>query len=103
MARIWMNHWFSTAYNIVNLTKEDEPDFFVIGSNENLGSPIQTVCDEWHREPILNDNAYVDYCLEFCKAHRVDVFLPRRGMLEISKKIASFESIGTKGSIPNSV
>ena len=46
MVRIWMNHWFSTAYNIVNLIKQDDPEFFVIGSNENVGSPIRTVCDE---------------------------------------------------------
>lgn len=35
MIRIWMNHWFSTAYNIVNLIKQDDPDFYVIGTNEN--------------------------------------------------------------------
>lgn len=96
MTRIWMNHWFSTAYNIVNLIKQDDPDFVVIGSNENFGSPIGTVCDEWYQEPVLKDEAYVDYCLEFCKQHLVDVFLPRRGMLEISKQIARFETIGTK-------
>lgn len=28
MVRIWMNHWFSTAYNIVNLIKQDDPEFF---------------------------------------------------------------------------
>ena len=27
MVRIWMNHWFSTAYNIVNLIKQDDPEF----------------------------------------------------------------------------
>ena len=36
MTRIWMNHWFSTAYNIVNLIKQDDPEFLVIGSNENI-------------------------------------------------------------------
>ena len=96
MVRIWMNHWFSTAYNIVNLIKQDDPSFFVIGSNEHIGSPIRKACDEWHQEPTLKDDAYVDYCLEFCKANRVDVFLPRRGMLDMSKQIARFEAIGTK-------
>ena len=45
MTRIWMNHWFSTAYNIVNLIKQDDPSFFVIGSNEYFGSPIRKACD----------------------------------------------------------
>ena len=96
MVRIWMNHWFSTAYNIVNLIKQDDPEFFVIGSNENVGSPIRTVCDEWYHEPTLKDDTYVDYCVEFCREHHVDVFLPRRGMLDISKHIQRFASIGTK-------
>ena len=96
MVRIWMNHWFSTAYNIVNLIKQDDPEFFVIGSNENVGSPIRTVCVEWYHEPTLKDDTYVDYCVEFCREHHVDVFLPRRGMLDISKHIQRFASIGTK-------
>lgn len=96
MIRIWMNHWFSTAYNIVNLIKQDDPDFYVIGTNENYGSPIRTVCDEWYQEPTLKDDEYVEYCLEFCQEHHVDVFLPRRGMLEISRQKSRFEALGTK-------
>ena len=96
MTRIWMNHWFSTAYNIVNLIKQDDPDFLVIGSNENFGSPIRTVCNEWYQEPTLKDEAYVDFCLEFCQKHYIDVFLPRRGMLEISKQISRFEAVGKR-------
>lgn len=96
MIRIWMNHWFSTAYNIVNLIKQDDPDFYVIGTNENYNSPIRTVCDEWYQEPTLKDDEYVEHCLEFCQDHHVDVFLPRRGMLEISKQKSQFEALGTK-------
>ena len=41
MTRIWLNHWFSTAYNIINLLRENNPDFWIIGSNENHESPIK--------------------------------------------------------------
>ena len=34
MIRIWFNHWFSTAYSIIQLIKKDESDFRIIGSNE---------------------------------------------------------------------
>ena len=95
MTRIWMNHWFSTAYNIVNLIKQDNPEFYVIGSNDNNGSPIRTAYNEWYQEPILKDDTYVEYCLEFCRTHHIDVFLPRRGMLEISRQKARFEMAGT--------
>ena len=96
MTRIWLNHWFSTAYNIINLIRENNPDFQIIGSNENLDSPIKTVCDEWYQEPVLKGREYVDYCLKFCKEHSIDVFMPRREMIAISKYKECFSEIGVK-------
>ena len=96
MTRIWLNHWFSTAYNIINLIRENNPDFQIIGSNENLDSPIKTVCDEWYQEPVLKGREYVDYCLQFCKEHSIDVFMPRREMIAISKYKECFSEIGVK-------
>lgn len=95
MTRIWLNHWFSTAYNIINLIKEDT-EFYIIGSNESNESAIRTVCDEWYTEPKLREKDYVAFCLDFCKEHHVDVFMPRRAMLAISKEKARFEAQGTK-------
>lgn len=96
MKRVWMNHWFSTAYNIVNLIKSGDPSYCVIGSNENFNSPIRNVCDEWFLEPVLSDDLYVDYCLNFCVEHNIDAFIPRRGMLAISKNKSRFEELGIK-------
>lgn len=96
MTRVWLNHWFSTAYNIINMIKEDEKDFVIIGSNENINSVISCVCDEWYQEPEYKGEEYVSYCLDFCVEHKIDIFMPRRGMIDISKNKAKFESIGTK-------
>lgn len=96
MTRIWLNHWFSTAYNIINLIKEDEKDFYIIGSNRSEHSVIKCVCDEWYVEPEVSGKEYVDYCVEFCKEHKIDIFMPRREMVEISKYIDMFEELGTK-------
>lgn len=96
MTRIWLNHWFSTAYNIINLIKENENDFVVIGSNINFNSVISCVCDEWYQEPECKGEEYVSYCLNFCVEHKIDVFMPRRGMLEISRNKKKFEEKGTK-------
>lgn len=94
MTRIWLNHWFSTAYNIINLIREDNHDFQIIGSNENVESAIKTVCDEWYQEPVLRGEEYVDFCLEFCKEHSVDVFMPRREMIAVSKYKERFNADG---------
>lgn len=96
MTRIWLNHWFSTAYSIINLIREDNRDFYIIGSNENPKSPIQTVCDEWYQEPVLNGDEYVEFSLEFCREHSVDIFMPRREMIAVSKYKDRFTKAGVK-------
>nr|MCR5718861.1 hypothetical protein [Oscillospiraceae bacterium] len=97
MKTIWFNHWFSTAYQIILLLRKENPDFRIIGTNRNLQSPIASVCDAWYQEPCgLSEEAYVDFCLSFCREHSVDVFLPRRGMLEISRRKEEFAALGVR-------
>lgn len=96
MKRIWFNHWFSAAYNIISMLKSVDPDYHIIGTNENSLSVISAVCDEWYTEPAIKGDKYVDFCLSFCSEHNVDVFLPRREMLSISEHKEDFERIGVK-------
>lgn len=96
MIKIWFNHWFSAAYNIIELLKRDNPDYYIIGSNEKIHSPISAVCDEWYTEPLLKGTEYVDFCVDFCRQHEIQAFLPRREMLSISQRKQDFEKIGTK-------
>ncbi len=97
MTRVWLNHWFSTAYNIVTLLRDDNSDLFVIGSNRSEHSPIEAACDEWYQEPgLVNAEDYVEYCLSFCSEHAVDVFVPRRFLVPISARKRDFEQNGVK-------
>lgn len=96
MARIWMNHWFSTAYSIIKLIRDAVPDIEIIGSNERPYSPIMNVCDEWYQEPELKGEQYVSYCLDFCREHGIDLFMPRRGMVLISQYKDRFTDAGIK-------
>ena len=36
------------------------------------------------------------FCLSFCQEHRIDVFVPRRGLVAIANNIEQFEQIGVK-------
>lgn len=96
MIRIWFNHWFSTAYSIIQLMRKDESDFWVIGSNERPKTVYKEVCDEWHVEPVLREEEYVSWCLDFCVKNRVDVFCPRRKLVAISRNKDRFEAIGVR-------
>ena len=96
MTRIWLNHWFSTVYHIIKLIREGEKDFYIIGSNERPDAVYKEVCDEFCLEPVLPPDEYADFCLDFCIKHEIDVFLPRRGMLGVSKHIDRFRAAGIK-------
>lgn len=98
VVRVWFNHWFSTAYYIIELLKKDEAiDFYVIGTNMSLDSPIKLMCDEWYREPgDISDEEYLDFCLEFCKNNNIEVFVPKRGMEVICQNLHCFDELGIK-------
>lgn len=95
---IWFNHWFSTAYHIISLMKSGcETPIYVIGSNRNPDSVVQLACDEWYTEPVdISDEDYCEFCLGFCREHKVDVFVPRRGMDMISKNSKRFVDISVR-------
>ncbi len=96
MTRLWFNHWFSTAYNVILMIRQENPDFQIIVSNERELTPLKAVCDEWYQEPVLPDEEYAEYCLQFCLEHHIDVFLPRRGMVPVSRRKADFEARGIR-------
>lgn len=97
MIRVWFNHWFSTSYRLIELMKADyKEQIYVIGSNRQIDSVIQKACDEWYEDFDADKEAYLQYCLDFCIEHKVDVFVPRYRMSDISKYKTRFEAIGVK-------
>lgn len=97
MVRVWFNHWFSTSYGLIELMKrDDEQEIYVIATNKQYDSVIQKVCDEWYQDSLADGEEYIQYCIDFCKKHKIDVFVPRRKMVEISQNRKRFEGIGVK-------
>lgn len=95
--RIWFNHWFSTAYHLINLMRKGYGEAItVVGSGSNAKAVYRQACDEWYPEQELPDEEYATFCINFCREHDIDVFAPRRGMVVIAKHAASFEQLGTK-------
>ena len=97
MTRIWYNHWFSTAYHLIHLMRECGTDAEFIGSSSNEQCVYKFECDEWYKEDHNSDmGGYAEYCLDFCKKHSIDVFVPRRGLNDIVRNAELFESNGIK-------
>ena len=100
MTRIWISHWFSTAYHFVTLIKNnpDNQAFEIIGTSDNLHSVVLTACDiNAGLEPQVKGTEYIDFCLDFCRRYQIDVFIPGyRKYLQICPYIEDFSKLGTK-------
>ncbi|MDP4126613.1 MAG: ATP-grasp domain-containing protein, partial [Bacillota bacterium] len=57
---------------------------------------LQEVADYFEVEPSLNGKDYVDYCLNFCLNHEIDLFVPRFNVTTLVKYKENFERIGVK-------
>jgi hypothetical protein len=98
MKRIWFNRWFSVAYHYMNMIRNNTygERFELYGTHPNIQHMSLQACDHAETEPELEGFEYVEFCLSFCKRHRIDVFIPRLKMLEIAKYVDLFDQIGTK-------
>lgn len=95
--RIWFNHWFSTAYHLIELMRAGfGGEAVFIGTNSSRKAVYRAVCDEWYQEEDLPASEYVDFCVDFCKQHAVDVFVPRRQLVAIVRARERFAEIGVK-------
>jgi carbamoylphosphate synthase large subunit len=78
------------------MKQDEKEEIKVIATNKQEDSVIQKVCDEWYPEPLSEGDEYIQECLQFCKEHKVDVFVPRRNMTQISENRQRFQEIGVK-------
>lgn len=92
---IWFNHWFSQAFNFVNMLKRDDRNY-VIASAKVEDFIFGAYADERHIEPRgVTGDQYVEWCIDFCREHSVDVFFAKRWAREVIKHIDEFKAVGT--------
>ncbi|MFF2482415.1 ATP-grasp domain-containing protein [Paenibacillus sp. NPDC058071] len=98
MTRVYMNRWFSVAYHYINMIRNN-PDgeaFEFFGTHPDINHMSLLASDHIGTEPAVFGREYVDFCIEFCKENRIDIFIPRLHMEEISRYVHLFDEIGTK-------
>ena len=97
--RVWYNRTFSSVYAAIRLIREADTEgrFTIIHSNANRHTPAARLAHEFHGEPVgLEPDAYVDWCVEFCRKQRIDIFVPGREATLLSAHHARFLEIGTR-------
>lgn len=99
MTRVWYNKSFSFVYNIVQLIKKQDQaqQFCLIVSHTQAHARGLLVADESYLEPTgLGGKAYVDWCVDFCRQHHIDIFVVGKGAESIAKHQVLFTEIGVK-------
>ncbi|EFM10402.1 protein of unknown function DUF201 [Paenibacillus curdlanolyticus YK9] len=96
--RVYFNRWFSVAYHYMNSIRhnEDGVAFKLYGTHPDPGHMALQAADYATVEPVLHGLDYAQFCVDFCREHEIDVFIPRLHMLDIARHIALFDEIGTQ-------
>ena len=96
--KIWFNRWFTTVSHYMDMIRdnEDQRKFTIYGTNPNKDALYLQNCDYAFVEPDISGNEYIDFCLDFCQTHGIDIFIPRKENVLISKRLAEFTELGVK-------
>ena len=97
--RVWYNRTFSSVYAAIKLIREADTEgrFTLIHSQPNRHAPAGRLAHAFHLEPTgLDTQAYVDWCLEFCRKHAIDIFVPGREATALAAGHMRFADAGTR-------
>lgn len=92
MKKVWFNKSLSALRALVDLIRAEDKDqkFNMILSHPQETSTISMTDAEFYQEPNLAGAAYVDWCIGFCREHKIDLFVPAKEVIEIAKRKDEF-------------
>ncbi|SCW44610.1 ATP-grasp domain-containing protein [Paenibacillus tianmuensis] len=96
--RIWFNRTFATATHYVDMIRNN-PDGKVVeiyATHPKRHSLMLQAADHADLEPDLSMEQYPQFCIDYCRQHAIDIFIPHFGLSEIAKYADEFERVGTK-------
>lgn len=98
MLNIWFNRTYATNVHNIELLRAN-PDGVpvrIFGTHKDLDSPVMAACDvvEPEVDESVVGDAYIDWALDFCIRHAINVLIPRLHMDTISAARDRFAAIG---------
>lgn len=97
--RVWFNEGISAVHDALVLIREADTarELELLASHSRPEAPVLAVADVTLPEPSrMRPEEYVAWCLQRCREHRVDLFVPGRYREAISERRAEFEAMGTR-------
>jgi hypothetical protein len=99
-SRVWFNKAFSSIHGVLRQLrggwKEVDGDLVILGSHSQSRFGPFVECDIVETEPALLGREYVEWCLDFCRRHGVDVFVPGKQRETIADYASEFSSAGVR-------
>ncbi|WP_020561725.1 ATP-grasp domain-containing protein [Methylosarcina fibrata] len=95
--RIWFNKTFSTIGAVLRQLKQgpSADDVTLICTHTHGTATAFLAADESYLEPAeLKGVDYIEWCLEFCRQHRIDLFWPGKEAALIARDHALFRAMG---------
>ena len=97
--RVWFNRTFSSVHTAIDLIRKADTAerFHLIYSNPNRYVPAASVAHQFFVEPTgLDADAYIDWCLAFCREQRIDIFIPGKEASTLAAQHGRFAEAGTR-------
>ena len=97
--RVWFNRTFSSVYAAIDLIREADTDgrFHIIYSNANPHATASRVAHEFYVDPTgMDADTYIQWCLDFCREHKIDIFIPGKESTTLAGLHARFQAQGTR-------
>lgn len=99
ITKIYFNRCFSSTPKIIQRflsSNNNSHKFKIYISHVSSNSYLEDVADFFEVEPVLEGNAYAEYCLDFCRKHDIDLFVPRYNVNTLVNYKERFEQLGVK-------
>ena len=109
MTNIWFNQGYSSVRDaLIMISEAKDRTVRLLASHHDVGSPVLRAADMAFLEPGFDRSTeagageYVDYCLEICRIHQVDLFVAQSGSMTLAGHKKDFAAIGTRLAVPGS-
>lgn len=94
---IYFNSCFTQTAEAIKYLKENKRDLKIFITNRNENTHLRGVSDYYELEPKdLNEEEYLQFCLDFCRNNKIDIFFVRFNATELSKYKEEFDKINVK-------
>lgn len=99
MQRVWFNKTFSSVAAAIRLIRQADVagDYRIVCSSTNAHAPAFLTAHESAVEPSgLKGEAYLDWCLHFCREKGIGIFVPGKEASLVSAAREQFAAQGTR-------